>query len=103
MSDTITEIESAVNSLQGVMPAVSGILAMLVPGSGPAMTLAVPLLSVINEALAAVETFKTGGMAHESATAIVGNALIAIGQTLTGAVPQPVADAATPVAAAIAK
>jgi hypothetical protein len=101
MGDTITEIENAVTTLQSVAPALSGIVSMLVPGSGPAMTLAVPLLSIVNEALAAIETFKTGGMAHESAAAIVGHAMVAIGNTLVNAVPPPTADAAAPVASSM--
>lgn len=87
MTDTITQIEGAVSALQSVTPAITGVVDMLVPGAAPVMTLTVPILSIVNEILAAIETLKTGGMAHESAVAVIGQTVSQIGASLTNAAP----------------
>lgn len=94
MGDTITEIENAINVLQPILPVLGGVVGTLVPGAAPAMSLATPFLSVINEILAAIETLKSGGMSHTSAVAVVGQAVTTIGQTITSAVPPTAANAA---------
>jgi hypothetical protein len=101
MADTITEVENVVTGLEGVAPALGVLLSAIVPGAALPMTFVVPILSVLNEALQAVETFKAGGTSHEAAVAIVGQAVTAIGQQITRLAPAPVAAAAVSVAAAV--
>jgi hypothetical protein len=101
MGDTIAEVEDALTSLQGAMPAIAGVVGALVPGAAPAMTMAVPILSILNECAAAVETYKSGGSSHEAALAMVGHAMLSIGQQFVGAVPAAVAKAAEPVGTAL--
>lgn len=99
MGDTVQEIEDVVTSLQGVTPTIGALVGALIPGAAPAMTLAVPVLSVINEILAAIETMKSSGASHQTAVAVIGSAVSDIGKTLLGSVPAPVAAAAAPATA----
>lgn len=97
MGDTVQEIESVVQQLEGILPIFGTVIGAIVPAAAPVATLAGPFLSILDEVLQSIETLKTGGMSHTAAVATVGSALTSIGQTLTAAVPQPAAQAAAPV------